>query len=134
MEYTVYFLSKGTNDATNVTICDPIPNNTTFIPTAFNGLTPTDGGSTAADMGIALALDSVSVPTNPTVYLTNDADSDRGQFFSPGTVPPSVCSGSNANGSVVVDVVKMPNTIPYATTSGKPTNSYGFIRFRAKVK
>ena len=134
LEYTVYFLSKGTNDATNVTICDPIPNSTTFIATAFNGLTPTDGGSTAADMGIALALDSVSVPTNPTVYLTNDADSDRGQFFSPGTVPPSSCSGSNANGSVVVDVVKMPNTIPYATTSGKPTNSYGFIRFRAKVK
>ena len=135
LEYTIYFLSKGTNDATNVSICDPIPNNTTFIPTAFNGLTPTDGGLPGADLGIALALDSTKLPTTPSVYLSNVADADRGQFFSPGTTLPAACLGNNnTNGAVVINAVKSPNTLPHATASGTPTNSYGFVRFRVKVK
>lgn len=134
VEYTIYFLSTGSQNATNVKICDLIPANTTFVSTTFNGLMPTEGGLSESDRAIALALNSTSLPTVPTVYLTNAADTDRGQFFPPGTPLPTTCSGSNSNGSVVVNVVTMPNTLPPATAPGTPFNSYGFIRFRTKVK
>ena len=134
LEYTIYFLSNGDGNATNVTICDLVPENTTFIPTAFNSLTPIDGSLPGADLGIGLALNSTSLPTTPTVYLSNVADADRGEFFAAGKKPPVACSGSNSNGAVIVTVVKKPNTLPHATGSGTPTNSYGFIRFRARVK
>jgi uncharacterized repeat protein (TIGR01451 family) len=133
VEYTIYFLSAGGSDITNVKICDPIPTNTTFVPTAYNGLTPTDGGVPGSERGIALALSSTSLPANPTVYLTNTGDTDRGQFLAAGTSLPGACSGGNSNGTVVVDVVTAPNSLPPATAPGTPANSYGFIRFRVKV-
>lgn len=140
VEYTIYFLSDGGNDATNVTICDLVPANTTFISTAFNGLTPTDGGLPGVDSGIALAIGS----TTPTFYLTNVADApDRGQFFSPGTQAPVACNSpsftspvsasSNVSGAVVVNVVTSPTTLPKANAPGNPANSYGFVRFRVRV-
>lgn len=134
VEYTIYFLSTGSQNATNVKICDLVPANTTFVSTAFNNLTPTEGGLPESDRAIALALNSTSLPTAPTVYLTNTADTDRGQFFPPGTPLPAACSGSNSNGSVVVNVITMPNTLPPAIAPGTPSNSYGFIRFRVRVK
>ncbi len=134
VEYTIYFLSQGSTDITNVNICDLVPSNTTFIPSAFNNSTPRDGSLPEADLGIALALNSVSLPITPTMYLSNAADGDRGEFFLPGKTPPVACSGSNDNGAVVVNVVKSPTTLPHATASGTPSNSYGFIRFRARVK
>ncbi|MBE9129020.1 MULTISPECIES: DUF11 domain-containing protein [unclassified Coleofasciculus] len=133
IEYTIYFLSTGSKNATNVQICDLIPANTTFVSTAFNSLTPTEGGLPESDRGIALALNSTSLPANPTVYLSNTADTDRGQFFAQGTLLPATCSSSNNNGAVIVNVVTLPNTLPYATGKGTPYNSYGFIRFRARV-
>lgn len=57
----------------------------------------------------------------------------RGQFFAPGTTAPASCSGANTNGAVVVKVVTSPTTLPNASAPGNPTNSYGFIRFRARV-
>jgi hypothetical protein len=79
---------------------------------------------------LPLALGS----TTPTAYLTNANDSpDRGQFFAPGTTPPASYSGANTNGAVVVKVVTSPTTLPNAIAPGNPTNSYGFIRFRARV-
>lgn len=66
--------------------------------------------------------------------MTNAGDSDRGEFFPAGTTPSANCSASNDNGAVVVDVVTNPDTLPQATAPGVPTNSYGFIRFRARVK
>lgn len=134
VEYTIYFLSTGSQNATNVKICDLVPANTTFVSTAFNGLTPTEGGLPESDRAIALALHSTNLPTTPTVYLTNASDIDRGQFFPPGTPLPTACSGTNSNGSVVVNVVTQPNTLPPAIAPGTPFNSYGFIRFRTKVK
>ncbi|HAG85274.1 MAG TPA: hypothetical protein DCL61_30050 [Cyanobacteria bacterium UBA12227] len=134
LEYTIYFLSNGDGNATNVSICDLVPENTTFIPTAFNRSTPTDGSLPGADLGIGLALNSTSLPTTPTLYLSNVADADRGEFFAAGQEPPVACSGTNSNGAVVITVVTKPNTLPRATASGTPTNSYGFIRFRARVK
>lgn len=139
VEYTIYFLSDGGSDATNVKVCDLMPANTTLLRTAFNGFSPTDGGS-SADLGTALALGS----TSPTAYLTNVADSpDRGQFFPAGTSAPAACSpptfttplaaSSNQRGAIVVDVATSPNTLLKATAPGTPNNSYGFIRFKVKV-
>ncbi len=134
LEYTIYFLSRGDGAATNVSVCDLVPSNTTFLPTAFNGLTPTDGSLAGANLGVALALDSANLPSNPNFYLSNVADTDRGQFFAAGTTPPISCSGTNNNGALVVNLVKKPDSLPRATAPGTPTNSYGFIRFRAVVK
>ncbi|MEH2153920.1 lamin tail domain-containing protein [Nostoc sp.] len=124
LEYTIYFLSKGPNDATNVKFCDLVPSSTTFIPTAFNGNTPRDGGLTVADQGIALALGS----SNPTVYLTNIEDtSDRGRFYAANDPAPSYC-GANTNGAVLVNITRSPDFPNLAK------DFYGFVRFRARVK
>ncbi|MEH1765014.1 MAG: hypothetical protein V7L27_00625 [Nostoc sp.] len=131
LEYTIYFLSNGLSNATNVRICDLVPGNVTFIPNTFNGMTPNDGGLPGADQGIALAIGS----TTPTAYLTNVADSDRGRFYTANdSATPSYC-GINTNGAVVVNIT-VPSfpSLPAATGSGTPANSYGFVRFRAKVK
>ncbi len=130
----------GETDASKLKICDLIPTYTSFIPTAFNGLTPTDGGLITANLGIAIALDNTNYPNNPTAYITNVADSDRGELFPPGTTPSMSCNGSNNNGAVVVNIVNKDNVnqdiIPTANvdqTQNKPTSSYGFIRFKVKV-
>ncbi|AUS99884.1 hypothetical protein CLI64_05485 [Nostoc sp. CENA543] len=131
LEYTIYFLSNGQNNATNVRFCDLVPNNLTFLQTAFNKQTPNDGGLASADQGIVLSIGS------NTVFLSNAADSDRGTFY-PANDPntPSFCSSSNINGAVVVNITRNPDlpNLPQATGAGTPTNSYGFVRFRAKVK
>jgi hypothetical protein len=41
-----------------------------------------------------------------------------------------VDGANNDNGAIVVKIQDLPK----ADTPGSPTNSYGFIRFRAKVK
>lgn len=55
---------------------------------------------------------------------------DRGQYFAPGMKPSATCAAANTNGAVVVNVA---DTLPHATGAGTP-NSYGFVRFRTKVK
>ncbi|MGB5969562.1 MAG: hypothetical protein WBG70_14700 [Spirulinaceae cyanobacterium] len=77
-----------------------------------------------------MAQDNSNLPIAPTAYLTNAEDGDRGQFYPPNSTPAVDCSGTNNNGAVLVKV----GTVPFATGAGNPTNSYGFIRFRAKVK
>ena len=142
VEFTIYFLSVGPGDLQNISVCDVIPNNTTFVSKAFNGLTPQDAGGFAnANRGIAIANDASNLPTAPTAYLSNLEDGDRGAFFAPGTTPPSVCkdpqdvsqpltAANNTTGAVVVNIVKSSDTLPAAITPGTPINSYGFIRFR----
>ncbi|AFY49178.1 conserved repeat protein [Nostoc sp. PCC 7524] len=131
LEYTIYFLSNGQGNATNVKVCDLVPNNVTFLPAAFNNQTPNDGGLAGADQGIALAVGS------NTVFLSSIADSDRGTFY-PANDPntPSFCPSSNTNGAVVVNITRNPDlpNLPQATGSGTPTNSYGFVRFRVQVR
>ncbi|MEH2418543.1 hypothetical protein [Nostoc sp.] len=132
LEYTIYFLSNGQGDVTRVQICDLVPTNTTFLSTAFNGMTPSDGGLPGADQGIALGLGS----STPTAYLTNAQDGDRGRFYTANESGiPSSC-GININGAVVVNITRssdLPN-LPASTGTGTPANSYGFVRFRVKVK
>ncbi|MEH2001343.1 MAG: hypothetical protein V7L00_21810 [Nostoc sp.] len=132
LEYTIYFLSNGQGDVTRVQICDLVPTNTTFLSTAFNSMTPNDGGLPGADKGIALGLGS----STPTAYLTNAQDGDRGHFYTANESGiPSSC-GININGAVVVNITRssdLPN-LPASTGTGTPANSYGFVRFRVKVK
>ncbi|WP_066382458.1 MULTISPECIES: DUF11 domain-containing protein [unclassified Anabaena] len=131
LEYTIYFLSNGQVNANNVKFCDLVPNNVTFLTNGFNNQTPNDGGLAGADHGIALA-----VGLN-TVFLSSVADGDRGTFY-PANDPntPTYCPSNNTNGAVAVNITRNPDVpnLPKATGSGTPTNSYGFVRFRAKVK
>jgi uncharacterized repeat protein (TIGR01451 family) len=131
LEYTIYFLSAGDVESKNVLLCDRVPSNTTFLPTAFNSnsFTADPTGLPGSDRGILLNLNSSNLS------LTNIGDSDGGQFFPAGTEPTTVypqinCGGPNTNGAVVVKLGDLPN----ASAPGIPSNSYGFVRFRAKVK
>lgn len=152
VEYTIYFLNTGAA-AKNVTLCDRIPDNMTLVPTGYNAASPhpTESGAIPSDTGIGFALNATTLPTNSTVYLTNVNDSDRGRYYPPlDSNTPSTCkvldaggnatasgAAANTNGAVVVDIVKgtgTANELPAATSPGTPTNSYGFIRFKAKVK
>lgn len=133
VEYTIYFLSDGGTDATNLIICDLVPRYITFVADTF-----------ATGKGIALASSSTSLPTAVTATFTNTADTDNGQFYAPATQPPAACKAppsftspaattDNVSGAVFVNVVTSPTTLPKATAAGSPSNSYGFIRFHAKV-
>ncbi|NES82407.1 MAG: choice-of-anchor E domain-containing protein [Moorea sp. SIO1G6] len=131
LEYTVYFLSNGSNDAKNLRICDRVPGETTFITDSFNAT----AGFPSSDVGIAMFQSTTTLasggPAEPNIYLTNIPDSDRGRYYGPGTSVPSGCNVTfNQNGVVVVEVGDVPN----ADSPGNPPNSYGFIRFRALVK
>ncbi|PLZ72669.1 hypothetical protein CBP22_03330, partial [Fischerella thermalis WC249] len=130
VEYTIYYLSAGDNQAKNVLVCDRIPNNVTFIPTAFNNFaTKNNLGLQNTDRGIVWQYNG------NTESLTNIKDGDVAQYFPPQEDPTDVyptvdCGGENTNGAIVVNLGDLPN----ATASGTPTNSYGFIRFRGRVK
>ncbi len=131
LEYTIYFLSAGDVNISNVTICDLIPPNTTFENNAYG-----------SNLGIVFAN---STPITP---LTGLFDGDRANFYPAGSLPPTTCkkpttnatltAADNTDGLVVVDVVKisdpLPNFLPPATGVGAPANSYGFVRFQVKVK
>jgi uncharacterized repeat protein (TIGR01451 family) len=133
LEYTIYFIANGNVPLTNVNICDLVPENSTFVPNSYNSQSPKDNGLPGVDSGIAVAVGS----TNPTVYMTNVKDApDRGEFYAPNAILPASlpCSGTNTNGAVVVNLVQSPAIFPNATGKGIPNNSYGFMRFHAKVK
>ncbi len=130
VEYTIYFLSAGKATANNILICDRVPDYLTFLPTAFNNFaTKNTSGLPGSDRGIIWQNNGV------TESLTNTRDGDTAEYLSPGVDPtikyPSIkCDGSNTNGVVVVNLGNVPN----ATAPGTPINSYGFIRFRGRVK
>ena len=95
-----------------------------------------------AGRGILLELN------NETKSLTSASDGDIGYYFPPGVDPagtfPNVKCGNhttpnndpnqpnvaNEHGAVVVNVGNLPN----ANAPGSPANSYGSIRFRARIK
>ena len=127
LEYTIYFLSSGDTPIKNVSICDLIPANSSFVENAF-----------APGSGIALEI-------NTTTNLTNISDSDRGEYIAPNTLAPGACNkadiannvspptqlqaADNKTGVVLVNVVTGSTTLP---EPNQP--AYGFIRFRVKVK
>jgi uncharacterized repeat protein (TIGR01451 family)/fimbrial isopeptide formation D2 family protein len=130
IEYTIYFLSAGDATAPKVLMCDRVPSNVTFLPTAFNSFASKNSdGLEKADRGIIWQY------SGNTESLTNTKDGDVAQYFPPGEDPTDVyptidCGGENTNGAVVVNLGNLPN----ATAPGTPNDSYGFIRFRGRVK
>ncbi len=147
LEYTIYFLSAGDTDITNVTICDLVPPQTIFVNDAYDVV---GGGS---GLGIGFANSTTALPTAPTSYLTSVLDGDRGRFYPANTTPPTTCKkpitnatltdADNTDGLVTVDVVKRTTAIipvpaaekiPFATAPGVPFASYGFVRFQVTVK
>jgi uncharacterized repeat protein (TIGR01451 family) len=137
VEYTIYFLSNGDAEAKNVKLCDVVPDNMTFVANSY-----------ATNFGMALALNGTTLPTTSNKNLSNALGDDEGDFYSPGTNPSVATSckktnPNNANSLITVDstnnlsgavLINLSTPLPPATGSGTPTNSYGFIRFRAKVK
>jgi hypothetical protein len=148
IEYTVYFLNTQ-NNAQTVTACDLVPDHQTFVATGYNNVVPhpTEPGAILSDTGIGLALNSTTLPTLPTAYLTNLNDSDRGRYYpSNASDTPSTCqkfdnlgnvissgSAANTNGAVVIEIIRGAEQLPPATAPGTPPNSYGFIRFKTQV-
>lgn len=132
LEYSIYYLSSGEETASNVLVCDLIPANTELVTNDFDTVTPAPGGTPGLERGLV-------IESNGTLQsLTNDQDGDRGYYFPPGIEPSTVfpnvqCSDSNlpnTNGAIVVNL----GDVPRATASGDPIGSFGFIRFRARVK
>jgi fimbrial isopeptide formation D2 family protein/uncharacterized repeat protein (TIGR01451 family) len=107
VEYTIYFLSDGTKDASSVSLCDFLPVNTTYV-----------AGTTQLVLG-----------TNSPVTITDSTASDSdGGYYTSGF--PAACTGTNNGvGAIVVNI----GTVLRATAAGTPTTSYGLIRFRAKI-
>ncbi|MEL7078980.1 MAG: GEVED domain-containing protein [Cyanobacteria bacterium J06582_2] len=134
VEYTVYFLSNGDDDARDVRICDVVPDHLTYVKDAY-GL----------EIGIGLGFNPTVVPTAPNRNLTNLLNDDEGDFYGAGTAPPAnlckkvdennnlvtVDGSNNDNGAIIVQPAPL---LPPATSPGQPAGSYGFIRFRGKVK
>jgi uncharacterized repeat protein (TIGR01451 family) len=125
VEYTIYFLSTGDAAANKVELCDRIPTNQSFVPTAFNSILPGSGGIGAADRGIVVFKD------NTMNSYTNLADGDIARYYPPNEPLPDSCgSGANSNGAIVVNL----GTIPNATAPGLPIDSRGYVRFRVRTK
>ncbi len=108
VEYTVYFLSDGSQTATNVRICDAIPAGTTFIPNSFGS-------------GIGLLLNQGGTQTP----ITNVSDTDLGAFVSPLSAVTAPCPNlNNPTGAVIFPLGDIPSSAP---------NNVGFVRFRVKI-
>ncbi len=130
IEYTIYYLSSGEQPANGVLFCDRVPENATFIPTAFNSFPTRNTTGLPGDNRGIIWQNNGAIES-----LTNSNDGDTAEYLSPGIDPtikyPGIkCDGSNTNGVVVVKLENVPN----ATAPGTPINSYGFIRFRGRVK
>lgn len=128
VEYTIYFLSTGGKDAVDVQLCDRVPALQSFVPDAYNSVTPAPNGGAGANRGI-------EVEYNGTVLsYTNDADGDTARYYPPGSTLPATCNNAPAqsedNGAVVLNL----GTLPESTAPGTPTTAYGALRFRARVK
>ena len=123
IEYTIYFLSNGDAPARNVRLCDPIPSYVSFLSTSFNGR-PGESGVSGADQGIMLSRHSDDV------FLTNAVDGDNGAFFTSVSDISIACGATQLedNGAIVVNLGDIP------AAASDPTNAYGFIRFRGRVK
>ena len=136
IEYTIYFLSSGDAAANNVLFCDRVPDFVDFLPNIFNVNPTADvNGNPNGDRGIVVGLGTGVAAAIDQFALTNEADGDIGYYFPPGVEPtttfPNInCDGTNDNGAVVVNLGDLPN----ATSAGEPAGSYGFVRFRARVR
>ncbi|NER34464.1 MAG: DUF11 domain-containing protein [Oscillatoria sp. SIO1A7] len=126
VEYTIYFLSDGTAEARNVQICDFVPLNQTFVENAFNDVTPAANGLAGVNRGMAIAFGNGTA-----LSYTNANDGDNSRFISPGSSIPAACVALGASNNGKGAILFRPQSIPNFSSDGN--NSFGFIRFRARV-
>jgi uncharacterized repeat protein (TIGR01451 family) len=130
VEYTIYYLSTGSAAARNVLFCDRVPSNVSFIPTAFNtGFALESTSLAGSDRGILVNRGGA------VRAYSNTSDGDDAFYLAPGVDPTSLfpslnCGGPNTNGAVVVRL----GNLNAATAPATPPSSYGFVRFRGRVK
>jgi uncharacterized repeat protein (TIGR01451 family) len=125
IEYTIYYLNGGSYKATQARICDQLDGNLAF-QLNYDGTHP--------NTGIGLVQGNTAIQ-----YLTNiGTDSDKGQLTTPALATGcnlSANTGTNLSSDViVVDVGNTTNPLMGSTGAGAPITSYGYIRFKAKVK
>lgn len=128
VEYTIYYLNGGGNPAKLARICDQLDTNLAF-QTQFNSSDITTVGK-----GLVLVAGNTT-----TQYLTNTGlDNDKGQLTTPALATScnlGARTGNNLSDDVVVvDVGSPTSLLMNSTSSGTPTDSYGYIRFKAKVR
>ena len=66
IEYSLYFLSSGNDDITNLNLCDMVPANTTFVP---GSITMTFNGTTTTPSGFFSGA-----PTDPTICPSDNGN------------------------------------------------------------
>jgi parallel beta-helix repeat protein len=142
IEYTIYYVNNGEN-AAKLKVCDLLDRNLMFNRNGFDTGTNTD-------RGIQLQLGQ-----NSPLLLTsaNDSTVDRAYYASgaPGTTisdcnlvgNTTTTTTTNASGTVVIDInsasasdtsAPILLTIPGTVGSTILNDSYGLVKFRAKVK
>lgn len=110
VEYTVYFLSDGSQNAQAIKVCDAIPAGTVYSPGSISVTLPSAGLSNQAQ--------------------TDVAGDDRGAFVpslnvSPPFSAPPCPDANNSTGAVFVDLGDIPSAVP---------NNVGFVRFRVRIE
>jgi uncharacterized repeat protein (TIGR01451 family) len=115
LEYTIYYLSSGGQTAKNASICDFVPVNTTYV----------------------LGTLQLKSGTSPAVTVSDTPGDTDGGFYPIGTAQAAMHAACNTpdstnttRGAVVVNLGDVLN----ATSTGTPTSSYGYIRFRVVVQ
>jgi uncharacterized repeat protein (TIGR01451 family) len=113
IEYTIYFINNQGSAAKNVKLCDPIlGTKQTFV----NG-----------SIKLYKAGDTTGVSVPDTAH------------YAAGSAPTD-CNLSGVTGGTAAEGIAIPVTdatftsIPGATSAGTPTDSYGYFKFRTKVK
>jgi GEVED domain len=131
MDYTIYFISTGSDIARGVTLCDMIPANQIFVANAFGTVTAGSGGLTGGDRGIVASINGVLRS------YTNLSDGDIARYYPPGETLPVACKKKRSDpippnnyGAIIVNL----GNVPTATAPGLPTDSSGFIRFRVRTQ
>jgi uncharacterized repeat protein (TIGR01451 family) len=131
LEYTIYYLNTGNGSAKNVRVCDRLNKNLVF-QTQFDA-------TNIATVGKGISLNPGI--SNVSQYLTNVENDDKGFFYTASSLPTNCnLAGSTINSTelsnnvVVVDLADSVTALPGIITPGNPSNSFGYIKFKAKVK
>jgi uncharacterized repeat protein (TIGR01451 family) len=123
LEYTIYFVNLSSLPLRRARICDLIKPNQTYVA---NSLTLAIGNGTPQALSDATDTDGGQLRPANTPLSSADA------VFSGCNLP----AGNNTNGVVIVDLAGSTNS-PLSSIAGfngvGAANSYGFLRFRAKV-
>ncbi|MGC1307547.1 MAG: DUF11 domain-containing protein [Phormidesmis sp.] len=127
LEYTVYFLSSGTLNASDVRLCDRLFPEQAFVTDAY-------GPGVAAQLRLG---------TGPVIDLTAARDGgDRAEIIPANSSVPITCNlqGLNDNGTLMIDITGANGTgnpqlteLPASTSAGNPNDAYGLFRFRTIV-